>query len=130
MKKIMFVGLVLVLSALTAQGRSVLPVQNIEHQVVPVHDQQKVEQAIIAGGMRAKGWQISKKKDGLLIGMFTIKTHQATVEIPYNADEYSIIYKDSKNLRYDKQKNLIHPRYNKMVANLARIINQMFLNEL
>lgn len=130
MKKIILVGFVLVWGALTVQCRGLLPVQNIEHQALPIHDLQKIEQAIIAGGMSAKGWQVSKEKDGLFIGTFTLKTHQATVEILYNSDEYSILYKDSKNLRYDEKKNLIHPRYNKMVANLAQSINKMFVNEL
>lgn len=109
--------------------RTFPPVHNIEHQAVSVHDQQRVEEMIIAGGMRAKGWQISKVKDGLLLGTFAIRAHQFTVEIPYTADEYSILYKDSENLRYNAKKNTIHPRYNRTVANLARSINKMFLRQ-
>ncbi len=109
--------------------RTFPPVHNIERQTVSIHDQQKVEQTIIAAGMRARGWQISKEKDGLLLGTFTIRAHQFTVEIPYSADEYSILYKDSENLKYNAKKNTIHPRYNRAVANLARAINQMFLKQ-
>ena len=127
MKKLMWVLLVSLICVVTAECRSLVPVYNVEHQIVPVHDKQKVEQAIIAGGMSAKGWQISKQKEGLLIGTFVIKTHRATVEIPYNANEYSIIYKDSENLRYNPKNNTIHPRYNKMVLNLVRFINQALL---
>lgn len=127
MKKIM---VVLLLASLGLVGcRTFPPVHNIEHQAVAVNDQQKVEQTIIAGGMRARGWQISKVKDGLLLGTFTIRSHQFTVDIPYTANEYSIIYKDSENLRYDAKKNTIHPRYNRTVANLSRTINKLFLRQ-
>ena len=129
MKKLVMALVVLLFGVLTVECRSLVPVQNIEHQTVPVHDKQKVEQAIIAGGMRAKAWQISKEKDGLFIGTFIIRTHKAVVEIPYNKDEYSIIYKSSENLRYNSKKNLIHPRYNKMVLNLSRLINQALLQQ-
>ena len=125
MKKIVRV---LLLSGIFMAGcRSFPPVHNIEHQFVGVHNQQEVEKVIVSAGMRARGWQISKVKEGLLLGTFTIRAHQLTVDIPYTADEYSILYKDSENLRYNAKKNTIHPRYNRAVANLARAINQMFL---
>ncbi len=127
MKKLIFM---LLLASVWAVGcRTLPPVHNIERQTVPGHNQQEVEQAIIEAGMKARGWQISKVKDGLLLGTFTIRAHQFTVEIPYTADEYSIIYKDSENLKYNAKKNTIHPRYNRTVANFARAINQKFLKQ-
>lgn len=125
MKKLFFI---LVLGVLAFAGcRSYPTIHNIEHQAVTGNDEKQVEQKIIAGGMRAKGWHISKVKNGLLIGTFRIRTHKAIVEIPYSADEYSIIYKDSQNLKYNAKKKTIHSRYNRSVSNLSRAINKSFL---
>jgi hypothetical protein len=66
------------------------------------------------------GWQIKEVQPYLLEGTLYLRTHMAQVNIPYSAERYSIVYKDSKNLDYDGKS--IHSNYNSWVQNLDRAI--------
>ena len=61
---------------------------------------------------------------------FSYSNHKMVVDIPYTERNYSIIYRDSENLRYNEKKNTIHPRYNKWVIRLSRCINNAITNSL
>ena len=56
-----------------------------------------------------------------LIGTINLRTHSATVDIPFNAKQYSILYKDSSNLNYDGTS--IHKNYNGWIQNLQKAID-------
>ena len=96
---------------------------NVEGQVVANHTQQEVEKAILVGATN-KGWTVHKKCEGLMYATLVKRAHQVKVEIPYDANSYSILYKDSQNLKYNDKKGTIHPRYNTWIINLNRSINQ------
>ena len=49
-------------------------------------------------------------------------SHTAIVEIPYTTKTYSIIYKDSTNLKYDAEKQTIHENYRGWIQNLDNAI--------
>ena len=66
------------------------------------------------------GWQIKEVQPFLLEGTLTLRKHMAQVNIPYSAQRYSIVYKDSKNLDYDGTQ--IHKNYNGWVENLDKAI--------
>ena len=66
------------------------------------------------------GWQIKEVQPFLLEGTLNLRSHMAQVNIPYSAERYSIVYKDSKNLNYDGKN--IHSNYNSWVQNLDRAI--------
>ncbi|MGB8436996.1 MAG: hypothetical protein WCE38_22350 [Burkholderiales bacterium] len=66
------------------------------------------------------GWQIKEVQPFLLEGTLILRDHVAVVNIPYSAERYSIVYKDSKNLNYDGKS--IHSNYNGWVQNLDRAI--------
>jgi hypothetical protein len=66
------------------------------------------------------GWQIKEVQPFLLQGTLVLREHVAEVNIPYSAQRYSIVYKDSKNLQYDGKN--IHSNYNGWVQNLDKAI--------
>lgn len=66
------------------------------------------------------GWQIKEVQPFLLEGTLTLRKHVAQVNIPYSAQRYSIVYKDSKELNYDGKN--IHSNYNGWVQNLDKAI--------
>jgi len=66
------------------------------------------------------GWQIKEVQPFLLEGTLHLRTHMAKVNIPYSAERYSIVYKDSQNLQYDGTN--IHSNYNGWVQNLDKAI--------
>jgi hypothetical protein len=70
----------------------------------------EVKREIIQAGVAA-GWQMTPVKPGEIIGTLNIRSHQAIVSIPYTTKTYSILYKDSSNLKYDAEKQTIHENY-------------------
>lgn len=78
-----------------------------------------VRKAIIRAGS-GLGWSITDVEPGLLSGTLHLRSHVAKVDIPYSDKSYSIIYKDSTNLRYDGTK--IHSNYNGWIQNLEKAI--------
>jgi hypothetical protein len=90
------------------------PVEMIGNKQATMAD---VEKAIIRAGSQL-GWRMSSVKPGLIVGTIAIRSHTATVEVPYTAKSYSIKYKDSTGLDYKGTQ--IHPNYNGWVQNLDK----------
>jgi len=76
-----------------------------------------VEKAIIQAGA-ALGWTMAVVKPGEIIGTLNVRSHQAVVSIPYTTKNYSILYKDSANLKYDAEKQTIHENYSGWIQRL------------
>jgi hypothetical protein len=84
---------------------------------------EKVESAIVKGGLN-KGWQSRKVANGQIEMKILVKGKFLIVlDALYDANGYTLQYKESQNLDYDATNNTIHPSYNKWVANLEREIN-------
>ncbi|TQV89408.1 hypothetical protein [Aliikangiella coralliicola] len=105
------------------------PIYNIEKAYVPtpVSGEQltikQVESAILSGAMR-KGWSPRVISPGLIEAHITVRSHMAAVEIAFTESYYSITYKDSRNLKYDKGK--IHGNYNRWIHKLSGAIQKQF----
>jgi len=79
-----------------------------------------VRKAILrAGG--TLGWQVTDNGPDTMTGVLNLRTHSVTVDIPYSAKQYSILYKDSTNLNYDGTS--IHKNYTGWVQNLQKGID-------
>jgi hypothetical protein len=90
------------------------PVQTATGKQPSLEDVQK---AIIAAGV-GLNWQMAVAKPGEIIGTLNIRSHQAVVSIPYTTKNYSIIYKDSTNLKYNAEKQTIHENYSGWIQRL------------
>ena len=77
----------------------------------------QVQKAIIDAGIK-QTWIMTPVKPGEMLGEFNIQSHQIHVTIPYTTKNYSILYKDSTNLRYDPVKRTIHVNYAKWIERL------------
>lgn len=105
---------------------STVPVYNAES--VPLAANKKlsikeVEKAIrIAAADR--GWTIKRRGRGRMEGRIAVRKHVAVVNITYNTRSFSIKYKDSQHLKYNRKKHQIHKNYNSWVQNLAKDINR------
>jgi len=100
----------------------VVPVQNVPATQVYIPadaDASFIPEAIVAGG-RAKGWRMSHESPGHFVGYLAVRSHTAQVDIFYDANSYSIQYKDSTNLKYDGVR--IHRNYNKWIILLDQQI--------
>ena len=77
----------------------------------------QIQKAIIDAGIK-QTWIMTPIKPGEMLGEFNIQSHQIHVTIPYTTKTYSILYKDSSNLRYDPVKRTIHVNYAKWIERL------------
>lgn len=78
--------------------------------------------AIVRAGAK-RGWVFREIGPGHLEGTVTVRgKHEATVDIFYGTDNFSIIHKSSKNLNFDPSRNAIHPNYNSWVSLLEQEI--------
>jgi uncharacterized lipoprotein YehR (DUF1307 family) len=78
---------------------------------------EQVQKAIIDAGIK-QTWIMTPVKPGEMLGEFNVQSHQIHVTIPYTTKNYSILYKDSSNLRYDPVKRTIHVNYQKWIERL------------
>ncbi len=71
------------------------------------------------GCSASRGWKFQKVSSGNLIGKLIVRgKHYVEVAVKFNSKEYTITYRDSKNMKYDPEKQTIHRRYNSWVENL------------
>ena len=77
----------------------------------------QVRKEIVAAGIAA-GWQMVATKPGEIVGTLNIRIHQAVVSIPNTEKNYSILYKDSKNLKYDEAAQTIHENFSGWIQRL------------
>lgn len=118
--------LVLVLVTITMVGCRQAVIRNIEDTPIVRYDNrplslEEVERAIVYAGAEL-GWRMQPVEPGNMIGILDLRSHKAVVDIVYDANSYSIHYKDSENLLYEAP-NIIHRKYNNWVANLIKNIN-------
>ncbi|MGA6827256.1 hypothetical protein ACO9S2_06520 [Nitrospira sp. NS4] len=78
---------------------------------------EEVQKAIIGAGAKL-GWIMAVAKPGEIVGTLNVRTHTAIVTIPFSEKNYSILYKDSTNLKYDADKQTIHQNYSGWIQRL------------
>lgn len=113
-------GLVLGALLLAACSTS-KPIQNLPANQVNFNlTEEQVGNAIINGGI-SKGWVMKKDQPGVIRGQLNVRQHQAVINIPYTAHDYSISYVSSINLD-DNGKGAIHRSYNRWILGLNQAI--------
>lgn len=102
-------------------------VYNVNNEYIPTLQsgknlsQEDVEKSILSAAYK-RGWSPRVIKTGLIEARITVRSHRASIEIPYSDNRYSIIYKDSKELDY--KNGTIHRNYNKWIMNLSNSIER------
>lgn len=86
--------------------------------------QRKVGTAILSASRFYEEWNIRKIRPGEMKSILSYGQHTATVSIPYEANNFHIIYQSSDNFSYDKEDQTIHPRYNYWVKRLENRIHE------
>jgi hypothetical protein len=117
--------LALALLAGLATGCTSKPILNIENRGVQAtagQTREDLQAAILRAGVSSK-WGMKVISPGLIEAQLINREHQAVVDISFSATEYSIRYKDSRDLNY-KPKGTIHRNYNRWVARLSQLISR------
>lgn len=114
------------------QARAGQPINDLLDVRVPAkldgsaYSVEEVRRAIIAGTQR-RGWTPRLEGGSKIIASILVRSkHYAEVEIAFTATSYSITYRDSRELDYDKDSREIHRNYNKWVSNLSESIQKEF----
>ena len=124
LKALLFV-LVMAVSG-TAAARATEPVLSVSE--VPLFSaggkslsSSQVKQAIHKAA-ESKKWTLVDQADGRMLGSLSWRNgyHSISVEIVYSGKNFSILYKDSQNMKYEVLDGvaMIHPYYNKYVTAL------------
>lgn len=80
------------------------------------------QSAIVRAGVK-RGWVFQQVASGHLQGTIDVRgKHEASVDVFFDTQKFTILYKDSRNLDYDPAKGTIHPNYNSWVRNLENDI--------
>jgi hypothetical protein len=79
--------------------------------------------SVILEACKNRGWVAREIAPGLISASLTARSHSAQIEIPYSGSSYSIIYKNSANLKYNAEKQTIHNQYNNWVIYLRQDID-------
>jgi hypothetical protein len=113
--------------ALPAHARNLAQIQNYENvsvttgsgKLIPA---EKMREVFVAAGAR-RSWAFKDAGPGKLIGTLIVRgRHTVEVEVTYSPERYSVVYKNSSNMNYSEQGSLIHPNYNKWVADLMNAV--------
>lgn len=87
-------------------------------------DQSDYQDAIVRAGAR-RGWTFREEGPGHLAGSVAVRNkHFATVDVYFDRDKFSIVYRSSQNLNYDPTLKEIHPNYNSWVSLLEQDIQK------
>ena len=120
-------GLAALLALLALGACRVAPVQNIESAPLAAPEFASLEDiadAIVRAGL-TRGWEMREIRPGLFEAKLLVDgRYEARVDIFFDTRTFSVVYKDSVNLRYNGR--TIHKRYNQWVSFLkAEIQKQM-----
>jgi hypothetical protein len=78
----------------------------------------------VVNGASTRGWVVREYGEGRVRLAFTPRSHEAVVDVTYDADGFQIKYVSSQQLNYvvDSGNRRIHPNYNQWVKSLANDI--------
>ncbi len=116
------------LVVMVAMAGCVTPLKNVTDSAITTGSEKSSslkglgEAVVRAGG--SLGWKMQRITPGHIVGTLFLRSHMAAVDITFNEDTYSIIYKNSSNLKYDGKD--IHRNYNSWVRRLDSAINREF----
>lgn len=122
------------LAATPVFARSTVPAINLDNIAITsasgaLLKASDVEQAIIAAAALNQ-WSVTKKDPGEIIARLVVRNkHTIEVKIPYTETQYSLLYYNSDNMKYELKDGTtyIHPFYNKWVAALRESIDRELL---
>ncbi len=115
---LLFAGLVLIMLVGCRTGT----ILDIRDAGIPAAVGQSMTMDDVAKGIMAAGskhnWTMAIQTQGHIVGTLALRRHTAVVDIFYSTSSYSILYKDSSNLKYDATRKTIHSNYTSWIRNL------------
>ncbi len=119
----------ILVTAAPAYGRTPVPVENFPNNPVATASGKKptveqVAQAITAAAT-SKQWSLAKQADGSFLATRVVKgKHTIVTTVSFTADQYSVAYHSSDNMKFTMYDGVphIHPNYNVWAKELVDAI--------
>lgn len=111
----------------TAQ-RAPVPIINYEDVSIASSKRPTLAQMkqAIQSAAAAKEWDVADQGPGRMLATLHVRgKHTVVTEITYSPEKFSVVYKDSTNMKYSPGpdgKGVIHPFYNRWVQDLKEAI--------
>jgi hypothetical protein len=115
----LFAIFILALGVAACQHPEVVNVDRAPLNAPPSATLNDIERAILNAGTK-RGWLMRAEAPGHIVATHSRGSHSATVDIFFDTQTYSIMYKDSANLDYGDGR--IHGTYNRWVEYLKQDI--------
>lgn len=119
-----FITVLAICAALAVAGCRATPLQNVvdasygataSARALSLGDYRK---AIIRAGAKRK-WVFTDVAPGHLVGNVNVRgKHQATVDVFFDTEQFSIRHQSSRNLNFNAENQTIHPNFNTWLRNL------------
>lgn len=116
MKSIKIVVSIIFVLVLAGCGRA-QPILNVENNPVAYDLQKKEVKSAIIEAATNRGWVVKASDGSEITFEVNVRSHWASIRVPYSEKFYSILYLSSENLKSDGQGN-IHRNYNRWINNL------------
>jgi hypothetical protein len=108
------------------------PIKNLENLAIPARSDGTrftldEVRALIMQGCTRREWKPDDEGNSRITCSILVRgRHYVKVDIPFNEDDYSILYLDSEEMNYNEAKQSIHRKYNGWVNNLYMMIDWQF----
>lgn len=126
MKKICTVMAICIIAiSISGCGR---PIRNIENSAIPsLNDGSPMSLEVVKNAIltacEKRGWTTKVKGGNVIEAKVIVRRYQASIEIPFSQNSYSIVYKDSHGLG-NTNSGKIHKNYNGWIKFLTAAIQQ------
>ena len=121
-----------VILAAPAAAYAATPIENLIDMPIPMKadgTERTLEEVRkgISIGCKERGWSPAVVAEQTMRASILVRgKHYVEVEIPYTTTSYSIIYRSSRGMDYNEEKQKIHRKYNGWVGKLANTIQKQF----
>lgn len=106
----------LALAALALGACTSAQVLNIRDAPIGARAQGQDPGPAIELALTRRGWEISERRPGAVDAFINVRSHHAEITVSYDADSFSIDYRDSQGLEYSD--GHIHRNYNRWISRL------------
>jgi hypothetical protein len=106
----------LALGALALGGCTSARVLNIQDAPIGASAQGQDAGPAIELALTRRGWQVTDRRPGAVDAAIDVRQHHAEITVSYDADSFSIDYRDSRGLEY--RNGSIHRNYNRWISRL------------
>lgn len=111
-----------IVTVFTLAGCHTAPPLNLDRQPIGMHAQGDATGVLIERALNQRGWTVAARRPGAIDAFILVRQHRADITISYDAETYSILFRDGDNL--SQWNGRVHRNYNGWIVRLNNEIQQ------